>query len=53
MNKKNILKKVLLFIVGAFVVWLLIELIFDWRGSLESFKKGFNETSATRIEVIK
>jgi len=53
MKKKNILTKVVLLIVGAFLVFLLLELIFDWRGSVESFKQGFNEAGGMQIEETK
>ena len=53
MKKKNVFMKIILVIVGAFLLLLLVEIIFDWDGAVESFKEGYNEASATRIEVTK
>ena len=52
MKKKNILKKVLLSLVGAFVLFLLIEMIFDWNGFVESFKEGWNDSMQEGIEAV-
>ena len=52
MRKKNILKKVLLSLVGAFVIFLLIEIIFDWEGTKKLFKEGMNDVLREEIEAV-
>ncbi len=53
MKKKNIFKKVLLSLVGAFVLFLLIDILLDWNGSKESFKEGWNDAGKDNIEMTK
>lgn len=52
MKKKKILKKVLLSLVGAFVLFLLIEMIFDWDGFALSVKEGYNDVDRVGIEAV-
>lgn len=53
MKKKNILKKVLLSLTGSFVLFLLIEMIFDWSGFVESIKEGYNDANKENVEMTK
>ena len=52
MKKKNIPKKVLLSLVGAFALFLLIDILLDWEGSKNSFKEGWNDAMREGIEAV-
>lgn len=45
MKIPDILKKVILFALAGFVVMLIVEATLDWRGSIESFKEGYNDAT--------
>jgi len=45
MKISNILKKVILYAILGFAVLLLVEATVDWRGSMESFKEGYNDAT--------
>ena len=51
--KKRIIPKIVSFILLGVLVWLLIELIWDWEGSINSFKEGYNAVRGIETEVSK
>lgn len=52
MKRKNVIKNVGFFFLGV-LTWFIIDLIWDWNGNVNSFKKGYNDAVNTRTETTK
>ncbi|MFO7843783.1 MAG: hypothetical protein R6V16_08235 [Bacteroidales bacterium] len=52
MKRKIIIRSALFFLLGVFV-WLIIDLILDWEGNIESFKEGYNDARKNYTEEHK
>ncbi len=49
MKKKNVLRNIGFFFLGI-LVWFIIDLIWDWKGNVDSFKKGYNDGRNSKTE---
>jgi hypothetical protein len=45
MKKKSILTNLGFFLLGV-LVWFIIDLIWDWEGNRDAFKKGYNDAKS-------
>ncbi|MCF8222706.1 MAG: hypothetical protein K9J25_06120 [Bacteroidales bacterium] len=48
--KRKKIRRVALFLLLGVLFWLIIDLISDWEGNIESFKKGYNEARKNHTE---
>ena len=48
--KKRDIKFLLLGILSGIVVSFIIDLIWDWEGNVEAFKKGYEDAQKSNIE---
>jgi len=50
MMKKRDIRLLLLGILFGIIISFIIDLVWDWEGNVEDFKKGYDDAQNSRIE---